>query len=100
MSVAVLWAALTLAHQTHETLPLLFLLCSPALPGRRNQHTGAVPHTYVDDSYLEVHLRKCLVSSLQKKNLGSVNLNLNTNKSWATRECMRGLKVNTEPKVM
>ena len=42
-----------------------------------------------------------VVSSLQpQQNLGSVNLKLNTNKSWATRESMRGLKVNTEPKVM
>ena len=40
------------------------------------------------------------ISSLKQKNLGSVNLNLNINKPWATRECMRGLKVNTEPKVM
>ena len=40
-----------------------------------------------------------VISSLQK-NLGSVNLKLNTNKPWATRECVRGLKVNTEPKVM
>ena len=39
-----------------------------------------------------------VISSLQQQNLGSVNLNPNTNKSWATRECMRGLKVNTEPK--
>ena len=37
------------------------------------------------------------ISSLQQQNLGSVNLKLNTNKSWATRECMRGLEVNTEP---
>ena len=40
------------------------------------------------------------VNTSLQKNLGSVNLKLNTNKSWATRECMRGLKVNTEPKVM
>ena len=40
-----------------------------------------------------------VISSLQQ-NLGSDNLNFNTNKSWDTRECMRGLKVNTEPKVM
>ena len=42
-----------------------------------------------------------VITSFQE-NLGSVNLNLNTNtnKSWATSECMRGLKVNTEPKVM
>ena len=38
-----------------------------------------------------------VISSLQQKNLGSVNLKLNTNKPWATGECMRGLKVNTEP---
>ena len=42
-----------------------------------------------------------VISPLQQ-NHGSINLNLklNTNKSWTTRECMRGLKVNTEPKVM
>ena len=40
-----------------------------------------------------------VISSLQE-NLGTVNLKLNTNKSWATSECMRGLKINTEPKVM
>ena len=40
------------------------------------------------------------ISTLQQKNLGSVNLKLNTNKSWTTMEHMRGLKVNTEPKVM
>ena len=40
-----------------------------------------------------------VITSLQQ-NLGSLNLNLNTSKSWATRECMRGLKVNKEPKVM
>ena len=34
-----------------------------------------------------------VISSLQK-NLGTINLNLNTSKSWATRECVRGLKVN------
>ena len=41
-----------------------------------------------------------VISSLQQKNLGSINLKLNINKSWATRECVRGLKVNKEPKVM
>ena len=41
-----------------------------------------------------------VISSLQQKNLGSVNFNLNTNKSWATGECMRGLKINKEPQVM
>ena len=40
-----------------------------------------------------------VITSLQQS-LGSVNLSLDTNKSWATRECMRGLKVNTEPKVI
>ena len=40
------------------------------------------------------------IFSLLQENLGSINLKLNTNKSWATRECMRGLKVNMEPKVM
>ena len=37
---------------------------------------------------------------LTQQNLGSINSGFNTNKSWATRECMRGLKINTEPKVM
>ena len=41
-----------------------------------------------------------VISSLQQKSFGSVNFKHNTNKSWATRECMRGLKVNKEPKVM
>ena len=40
-----------------------------------------------------------VISSLQQ-NLGSVKLNLNTNKSWTTKEYMKRLKVNTEPKVM
>ena len=57
--------------------------------------------TYMDDIYLVGAPDKMpgVISSLQK-NLGSVNLKLNTSKSWATRECMRGLKVNKEPKVM
>ena len=48
-----------------------------------------------------MHLTKMsdAISSLQQ-NLGSVNLNTNTNKSWATGECVRGLKVNKEPKAM
>ena len=55
--------------------------------------------TYMDDIYLVGAPDKMpgVITSLQQ-NLGSVNLKLNTNKSWATRECMRGLKVNTEPK--
>mgnify|MGYP004593754641 CR=1 FL=1 len=40
-----------------------------------------------------------VISPLQQ-NLGSINFKLNANKSWATGECMRGLKVNIEPKVM
>ena len=73
--------------------------CSPALPGR-SQHTGAVPH-YMDGTYLVGAPEKMpgVITSLQQ-NLGSVNLKLNTSKSWATRECMRGLKINKEPKVM
>ena len=49
-----------------------------------------------------MHLKKMpgATYSLQQKNLDSIKLKLNTNKSWATRECMRGLKVNMEPKVM
>ena len=57
--------------------------------------------TYVDDIYLVGVPEKMpdVISSLQQ-NLGSVNPKLNTNKSWATRECMRGLKVNKESQVM
>ena len=58
--------------------------------------------TYMDDIYLVGAPDKMpdVISSLQQ-NLGSVNPKLNTsNKSWTTRECMRGLKVNKEPKVM
>ena len=55
----------------------------------------------MDDIYLVGAPDKMpgVISSLQQ-NLGSINLKLNTNKSWATRECMRGLKVNKEPKIM
>ena len=56
---------------------------------------------HMDDIYLVGAPDKMpgVITSLQQ-NLGSVNLNLNTSKSWATRECMRGLKVSKEPKVM
>ena len=40
-----------------------------------------------------------VISSLQQ-NLGSVNLNINTSKSWVTTGKVRGLKVSKEPKVM
>ena len=55
----------------------------------------------MDDIYLVGAPDKMpgVITSLQQ-NLGSVSFNFNTNKSWATRECMRGLKVNMEPKVM
>ena len=58
--------------------------------------------TYMDDIYLVGAPEKMpgVITSLQQKNLGSVNLKLNTNKSWATGEYMKRLKVNTEPKVM
>ena len=53
----------------------------PSSPGR-SQHSGAVPHTYVDDIYLVGAPEKMpgVITSLQQ-NLGSVNLKLNTNKS-------------------
>ena len=58
--------------------------------------------TYMDDTYLVEAPDKMpgAISSLQQQNIGSINLSINTSKSWATRECMRGLKVNKEPKVM
>ena len=57
--------------------------------------------TYMDNIYLVSAPERMpgVITSLQK-NIGSINLNLNLNKSWATREYMRGLKVSTEPKVM
>ena len=56
--------------------------------------------TYMDDIYLVGAPDKMpgVISSLQQ-NLGSINLNLNTNKSWTTGN-VRGLKINSEPKVM
>ena len=81
--------------------PFLFF-CLAIQPFLEEASTQVQSLTYMDDIYLVGTPEKMLgvISSLQQQNLGSVNLNLNTNKSWATRECMRGLKVNTEPKVM
>ena len=81
--------------------PFLFF-CLAIQPFLEEASTQVQSLTYMDDIYLVGAPDKMpgVISSLQQKNLGSVNLKLNTNKSWATRECMRGLKVNTEPKVM
>ena len=79
-----------------------FLFCLAIQPFLEEEASTQVQSlTYMDDIYLVGAPDKMpgVISSLQQ-NLGSVNLKLNTNKSWATRECMRGLKVNTEPKVM
>ena len=80
--------------------PFLFF-CLAIQPFLEEASTQVQSLTYMDDIYLVGAPEKMpgVISSLQK-NLGSVNLKLNANKSWATRECMRGLKVNTEPKVM
>ena len=81
--------------------PLLFFFClQPALLEEASTQMQSL--IYMDDIYLVGAPEKMpgAISSLQQQNLGSISINLNTNKSWATRECMRGLKVNTEPKVM
>ena len=79
-----------------------FLLCLAIQPFLEEASTQVQSLTYMDDIFLVGTPEKMpgVISSLQQKNLGSVNLNLNSNKSWATRECMRGLKINKEPKVM
>ena len=79
--------------------PLLF--CLAIKPFLEEASTQVQSLTYMDDIYLVGAPEKMpgVISSLQQ-NLDSVNLKLNTNKSWATRECMRRLKVNTEPKTM
>ena len=82
--------------------PFLFF-CLAIQPFLEEASTQVQSLTYMDDIYLVGAPDKmpCAITSLQQKNLGSLNLNLlDINKSWATRECMRGLKVNTEPKVM
>ena len=78
--------------------PFLFfyLATQPFLEEEVNTQMQSL--TYMDDIYLGGAPDKIsgVITSLQQ-NLGSVNLKLNTNKSWATRECIRGLKVNIEP---
>ena len=76
-----------------------FLFCLAIQPFLEEASTQVQSLTYMDDIYLVGAPEKMpgVISSLQQ-NLGSVNFNLNTNKSWATREFMKGLKVNTEPK--
>ena len=80
--------------------PFLFF-CLAIQPFLEEASTEVQSLIYVDDIYLVGAPEKMpgVITSLQQ-NLGSVNLNLNTDKSWATRECMRGLKVNNEPKAM
>ena len=80
--------------------PFLFF-CLVAQPFLEEASTQVQSLTYMDDIYLVGAPDKMpgVITSLQQ-NLGSANLKLNTNKSWATRECMRELKVNKEPKVM
>ena len=87
-------------RQVDHMGPFLFF-CLVAQPFLEEASTQVQSLTYMDDIYLVGAPEKMpgVITSLQQ-NLGSVNLNLNINKSWATRECMRGLKVNTEPKVM
>ena len=74
-----------------------FLFCLAIQPFLEEASTQVQSLTYMDDICPVGAPEKMpgVISSLQQ-NLGSVNLN--TNKSWATRECMRRLKVNTEPK--
>ena len=86
-------------RQGEHMKPFLFL-CLAIQPSLEEASTQVQSLTYMDDIYLVGAPDKMpgVISSLQQKNLGSVNLKLNTNKSWATRECMRGLKVNTEPR--
>ena len=115
MGVAVLWTAFILAHQRCSPNPSacgvrqgdpmepFFFFCLVIWPFLEEEASTQVQSlTYMNDIYLVGAPDKMpgVISSLQQKNLGSVNLNLNTNKSWTTRECMRGLKVNKEPKVM
>ena len=79
--------------------PFLFF-CLAIQPFLEEASTQVQSLTYMDDIYLVGAPDKMpgVISSPQQKNLSSVNLK--PNKSWATRECMRGLKVNKEPKVM
>ena len=69
-----------------------FLFCLAIQPFLEEASAQVQSLTHMDGIYLVGAPEKMpgVISSLQK-NLGSVNLNLNTNKSWATRECMRGL---------
>ena len=70
-----------------------FLFCLEIQPFLEEASTQVQSLTYMDDIYLVGAPDKMpgVITSLQQ-NLGSVNLKLNTSKSWATGECMRGLK--------
>ena len=77
-----------------------FLFCLAIQPFLEQASTQVQSLTYMDDIYLVGAPDKMpgVISSLQQ-NLGSINLNLNTNKSWTTGN-VKGLKINSEPKVM
>lgn len=77
-----------------------FLFCLAIQPFLEQASTQVQSLTYMDDIYLVGAPDKMpgVISSLQQ-NLGSINLNLNTNKSWTTGN-VEGLKINSEPKVM
>ena len=68
--------------------PFLFF-CLATQPFLEEASTQVQSLTYMDDIYLVDAPDKMpgVISSLQK-NLGTVNLKLNTNKSWDTRECV------------
>ena len=67
------------------------LFCLAIQPFLEEASTQVQSLTYMDGIYLVGAPDKMpgVISSLQQQNLGSANLNLNTNKSWATRECMK-----------
>ena len=67
-----------------------FLFCLATQPFLEEASTQVQSLTYMRCIYLVGAPEKMsgVITSLQQ-NLGSVNLKLNTNKSWATRECMR-----------
>ena len=83
--------------------PFLFFFCSVAQPFLEEETSTQVQSLtlmWMTSTFVSAPDKMSgAISSLQQ-NLGYVNLKLNTNKSWATRECVRGLKVNKEPKVM
>ena len=100
MGVAVLWTALTLLIRGADPIPsacgvrqgdpmgpfLFFLPCNPALLEEASTQVQFL--TYMGDIYLVGAPDKMPggIPSLQQKNLGSGNLNLNTSKSWTTTE--------------